>query len=99
MLSLRVLGGLAIERDGIALDDLSASRKTLAVLAILAASLPASVSRDRLMALLWPDSDEQRARNSLKQALHFARRELGDPEIIQGVADLRLSAERLNSDI
>ncbi|HKS06095.1 MAG TPA: BTAD domain-containing putative transcriptional regulator [Gemmatimonadaceae bacterium] len=35
------------------------------------------VSRDKLLALFWPESDDARARNTLSQALHHLRNELG----------------------
>ena len=35
------------------------------------------VSRDKLLALFWPESDDARARNTLSQALHHLRAELG----------------------
>ena len=36
-----------------------------------------AVSRDSLLALLWPESDEQRARDALKQLVRALRRTLG----------------------
>lgn len=97
MYRLRTLGVLALERSGTALDELVAHRKALALLAILAAQDGAS--RDRLMALLWPDVDEDRARNSLKQTVHLIRRRLGAQEVILGVTDLRLNPSLLESDV
>ena len=35
------------------------------------------VSRDRLLGLFWPESEEARARNTLSQALHHLRQALG----------------------
>jgi TolB-like protein/DNA-binding SARP family transcriptional activator/Tfp pilus assembly protein PilF len=97
MYRLRTFGGFAIERDGVPLDDLGAHRKALALLAILAAR--GGASRDRLMALLWPDGDRDRARNSLKQAVHVIRRRLGARDVILGTAELRLNPEHIGSDV
>jgi len=46
------------------------SRKTRAVLAILAMEAPAPVHRQRLADLLWSRRGEEQARGSLRQALH-----------------------------
>jgi DNA-binding SARP family transcriptional activator len=36
--------------------------------------------RERLAGMLWPDSSEEAAHNSLRQALHNLRRALGEPD-------------------
>ena len=94
---LRTFGGFAIERDGTSLDDISAHRKALALLAILAAQ--GSTSREGLMALLWPESDSERARGSLKQAVHLLRRALDAPNVLLGTAELRLNPKCIESDV
>ena len=59
-----------------------AQPKRLALLAYLAAARPRGYrSRDTLLALFWPESDGERARNSLRQALHHLRRSLGEAAI------------------
>jgi TolB-like protein/DNA-binding SARP family transcriptional activator len=97
MYRLNTLGGLKLEAGGTPLDDVVAHRKALALLVILAAQ--GGTSRDRLMALLWPDADEARARNSLKQAVHLIRRRLGSQDVILGVTELRLNPGLLESDV
>ena len=98
MYTLRTLGGFSLESavDGAPL--LANNRKALALLAILAASRSA-VSRDRLMGLLWSESDDARARGSLKQLLHFIRRQLNRDDVIEGLADLRLNSGLVASDV
>lgn len=96
---LRTLGGTALERDGVTLDTLGAQRKTLALLTLLAASRSQGISRERLAAYLWPESDTERARGALKQALHVARRQLGSAEAILGTAELRLNRSYIESDV
>src|SRR5687768_16269726 len=55
----------------------------MALLAYLAAARPRGFhSRDRLVGLFWPESTDERARNSLRQALHHLRRSLGEEAII-----------------
>ena len=45
---------------------------------------PRGVSRDKLLALLWPDSEAEAARHSLYQAVHAIRRSVGSDEIFLG---------------
>ena len=88
-LQLKVLGGLSLIRDGRAVGGGAAQRRSLALLAVLAAHEQRGASREKLAALLWPESDQEDARNSLKQTVYILRRELG-PEVILGSAELRL---------
>ncbi|MEX0810057.1 MAG: BTAD domain-containing putative transcriptional regulator [Dongiaceae bacterium] len=55
------------------------SRKSLALLAYLAASRGQSASREKLMGLLWGDRFDQQARQSLRQTLYSLRKLLGPP--------------------
>ena len=76
MLRLVTFGGLALERrDGSSPPRVRPQR--LAILAILAAAGDRGVSRERLCGLLWPDTDEARARHALRQALYALRQEIG----------------------
>ena len=47
------------------------------MLAVLAAAGNRGMSREKLTALFWPDSDEERARHSLRQNLYAVRTGLG----------------------
>jgi adenylate cyclase len=97
MYRLRTFGGLGIDRDGTRLDQIEGHRKALALLAILAAQ--GSVGRERLMAMLWPESDAKRARGSLNQAVHLLRRHLVTPDLLLGATELRLNPARIGSDV
>ena len=72
---LTTLGELRLE--GTAGSVLSGRRKELVLLAYLARRAPRPVSRDELAALLWGERDEEKARQSLRQALHQLRQALG----------------------
>ena len=96
MYRLRTFGGLVLERDGERLDAVASNRKALSLLAALASH--GSLGRERLMALLWPESDSERARGSLKQTVHLLRRQLQEPELLLGTAELRLNPQRITSD-
>jgi adenylate cyclase len=99
MLQLRTLGGLALQRDGTLLDQVNAQRKALALLAVLAAAGASGVGREKVMLLLWPESDAGRARGALKQMLHVLRRQLGSPNAILGTTELHLNPRYVESDV
>ena len=98
MLRLRTFGGMTLERDGVRLDEIIAQRKVLALLAVLARAGDAGIGRERLMALLWAESDTERARGSLKQMLHTLRRQLG-PDVVTGMSELHLNRQIVSSDV
>jgi len=56
------------------------------------------MSRDKLVGLLWPEVDTERARHSLTQALYAARRALSVDDLFIVGADIRLNRERIGSD-
>src|SRR5688572_2667560 len=77
----------------------AAHRRRLALLAILGASPVKSISRDRLVALLWPDDGPDKGRRQLSEALYVIRKELGD-EAIDAVGEtLQLSQDAVPCDI
>src|SRR3989442_3335676 len=98
MLELRTFGGLSVQQDGAPSAGASAQRKTLALLALLAAH-PRGLSRDKLAAYLWPESDAERARQLLKQACYALRRDLAEPRLFLGATELRLNPDVVTSDV
>ena len=95
---LRVLGGFA-------LDELSGGpapslpkRRADAVLAVLAVCGDLGCSRERLVALLWPESDEAGARHGLRDALHAIRRTLDPGAVPAAGRVLRLDPAVVASD-
>ena len=96
---LRTLGGLALHKDNAAVGGASAQRKRLILLAVIAAHNRASaVSRDHVLALLWPESDLTHARNALNQALFALRRDMGG-DAVTGALDLRLDPDIIECDL
>lgn len=96
---LRTLGGLSLERCGQAVEARAAHRKSLILLAVLAAVGPEGMPRERVMALFWPESDTAHARGSLKQMMHALRLRLAAPTLFAPGADLQLDRTRLPSDV
>ena len=85
---LTTLGSLAI---GDGAEATLKSRRALALLALAAAGGPSGIERATILALLWPDSDTERAANSFRQLLHGLRRELGDGALVYDAGSLRLN--------
>jgi DNA-binding SARP family transcriptional activator len=103
MLRLTTFGGVCLRRlegDPAALaEDRAVPRRGLALLVLLAAAPEAGVSRDSIVAYLWPESDDEHARNALRQTLFTLRRDLGLPDLLVGAAGLTLNPAALTSDI
>lgn len=105
MLRLRTFGGLSIERSSpdpgatTSLPSATAARRRLALLAVLAASSPHGVPRDKLLALFWPESDSDRARHALDQTLYALKRELGAESLVLGREEPALNAGTIGSDV
>ncbi len=100
MLRLLLLGGATIERDdGAPLTGRAVQRHRVAILALLATGPSGGISRDKLLGLLWPDSDTDRARNLLNVALYELRKALGDGTIVSAGDDLRLDRALLTADV
>ena len=100
MLRLRTLGGLAIERPGVSPSGgATSARRRLSILAVIAAAGTRGVSRDKLQTLFWPESDTERARHALDQALHWLRRDLKTDSLFLGREELSLNPESITSDV
>ena len=99
MLQLRTFGGLSVQEDGAPCRGAAVRRKTLALLALLAAADKNGVSRDKLIAFLWPENDSEHGRNLLRQACFALRRDLRQPELILGATELRLNPQAVSSDV
>lgn len=82
VLHLRLLAVPALVRGDSTLIALE--RKDAALLALLAVDGP--TSRSRAAALLWPDSESQKARNSLRQRLFRLRRAAGRDVVDESTA-------------
>jgi TolB-like protein/DNA-binding SARP family transcriptional activator/Flp pilus assembly protein TadD len=99
MLRLHTFGGCFLARDGARLDALSGQRKGLALLALLAAAGERGVGREALLVYLWPASDQERARTSLKQLVHSLRQQVQAPDFLLTAGELRLSPAHITSDV
>jgi DNA-binding SARP family transcriptional activator len=98
MLRLRTFGGLTLARGEEDLTGAVTQRRRLAILAALAVAGEQGMSRDKLQALLWPESDAARARHVLNQLLYAQRRQVGSNALFRGQKTLRLNPEMIWTD-
>src|SRR5688500_15072979 len=77
-----------------------AQPRRVALLAYLALKMRRGPQqRDALLALFWPERDEDSARNALNQALHFLRRHLGtDTFVARNGGEISVAPERIWCD-
>jgi DNA-binding SARP family transcriptional activator/TolB-like protein len=95
----RTLGTLRLETEDGPVTGPAVQRHRLALLALLAVAPGYQVSRDRAVALLWPESDEQQGRTLLNTTVHALRRALGT-DAIRSVGDaLSLDPDRVDCDV
>lgn len=99
MLRLRALGGAALTRDDLPLLGAASQNRRMALLTVIACAGTQGVSRDTLLALLWPESSEDRARHALSQWLFLMRRDLGADGLINGSNTLSLNPEQITTDV
>jgi DNA-binding SARP family transcriptional activator len=99
MLHLKTFGGLSVDIDGIPGTGAAQQRKTLALLALLAAAGQQGLSRDKLIAALWPETDAEHGRRLLRQSCYALRRDLHTPELFLGSIQLRLNPAMISSDV
>src|SRR6266699_2820661 len=78
---LRTFGGLSLTGESGPVTGAATQRRKLALLAVLATGGERGVSRDRLLALFWSESDAEHARHALTQSLSALRRELGSDNL------------------
>lgn len=80
MARLLTLGRFELREDGAGAGAPTGTQpKRLALLTYFALATPRGLHRrDALVALFWPDSGTDEARNALRQALHHLRQYLGD---------------------
>src|SRR5687768_3571962 len=98
---LRLFGSPSIEASdggGVPLSGRVAQRHRLALLALIAVAPGQRLSRDKLIAYLWPESDSERARNLLKVSTYVLRSELGESALMSEGDDVRLNADVVRTD-
>lgn len=82
---LSLLGGFCL-RDPAGRELAISSRKARALLAVLGTAFPGSVSRERLIGILWGEHAQERARHSLRQTISELRRDVPSLIVVRGDA-------------
>ena len=99
---LRTLGTLSLAgSDKQGLKALVSQPKRAVLLVYLAVARPKGLHRrDTLLALLWPDSDQGRARHALSQLVYQLRRTLGAEAIVsEGDEAMGVAQDRVWCDV
>ena len=101
LVELRLLASPQVRIEGLESPTVPAQPKRLALLAYLAAATPYGFHRrDTLLALLWPEADQEHARSALRKAVHFLRQEIDrDIVVSRGDEELGLASSRLSCDV
>lgn len=96
-LQLKLFGGLSLVDGDTGIARVT-RRHRLAVLAVLA-SATGAVPRERLLALLWPDSGDDSARHALGQVLYGLRQDAAVADLVTGTTDLALNRNAIDCDL
>lgn len=102
MIKLSMLGTLSLtDADGREVRTVLRQPRRLALLAYLAAATPRGFHRrDSLLALFWPELDQEHARAALRQALHVVRDAVGaGVTLTRGDEEIGLDFERIWCDV
>ena len=84
--------------DGRLIEGRASQRHRIALLALLVRA-SGGYTRDKLLSLLWPESDAERGRNLLNESIYVLRRALGEDVILSAGDDLRLGPGALTTDV
>ncbi|MFL5574590.1 MAG: tetratricopeptide repeat protein [Gemmatimonadaceae bacterium] len=99
MITVQLLGGASLRSGNAPVAGPPAQRHRIALLALVVAAWPQPLSRDRAMALLWPERDQANARRLLNLAVHVLRSTLGESAIASAGDALLLNPSRLSCDL
>src|SRR5690349_2339939 len=99
MLTLELLGALSLRDKTRPLPVAAQQKRPLGLLAILGLAGGKGLSRDLIVAYLWPESSGARAHDALDQAVYAIRHALGSDLILSTARELRLNPELVQVDI
>jgi TolB-like protein len=99
VLQLQTLGSISVGGDSGLCGGAAAQRKSLALLAMLASAGPRGLSRDKIVARLWPEASAEKAMHRLTQLLYSLRRDLAADALFLGSSELRLNPAIITTDI
>src|SRR5258706_14809600 len=97
MIRFQTLGTLEVTLDGADAPSKLRWKKTIALLLYFARSPKRRCTREQLIGLLWPDTDDDAARQSVREAIRVVRQYVGEGllttagdvvQLIDGVVEL-----------
>jgi DNA-binding SARP family transcriptional activator len=99
LLTLRLLGTASIDAPHGPVTGRAAQGRQLALLAVLGVARGRALTRDKLIAILWPEATPDRARPQLSDALYILRHGLG-ADVVRSVGDgLALNSAAITCDV
>jgi TolB-like protein/Tfp pilus assembly protein PilF len=99
MITVQLLGGAYLRSGDALIGGPPAQRHRIALLTLIVAAWPQPLSRDRAMALLWPERDLGNSRRLLNLAVHVLRSALGEGAIASTGDGLLLNPSHLSCDL
>ena len=100
VIRIQTLGCLSVRgENGTLLAGAVAQPRRMAILALLARAGERGASRDKVLALLWPDADADRGSRTLAQALYALRKDLIAEDAITGARELRFDPALVTTDV
>lgn len=99
MLDLRLFGGASIQVGHGALTGGAGQTRRLALLVLLATAPTGAISREKLIAYLWPRADAEQGRHLLSVSLHVLRKAVGVGTILSEGDVIRLDPDLASCDV
>lgn len=100
MTQLRLFGSPSLSGDdGAPLRGRAGQRHRIALLALVALAPAQRLSREKVLAYLWPESEPERARNLLNVATYVLRTALGEGALVSAGEELRLDPSVVRTDV
>ena len=99
MITVQLLGGASLRSGDDPLGGPPTQRHRIALLTLIIASWPQPLSRDRAMALLWPERDLASSRRLLNLAVHVLRATLGECALASTGDGLLLNPSHVSCDL
>ena len=100
VLRVHTFGRLHVRNADGVVTGAAAQPRRLALLALLAAAGESGLTREKVLAYLWADTEGDRARRGLSQAVYALRQDLGTDDVfLGGREDLRLNPDMVSSDV
>src|SRR5689334_5843088 len=97
--TVQLLGGACLRAGDAPPSGPRAQRHRIALLTLIVSAWPQPVSRDRAMAMLWPEKDLPSARRLLNLAVHVLRTALGQESIVSTGDGILFNPARARCDL